>query len=111
MEDYPALMPPAAVPALMQQPEMGALWPRAQFAVRNAIAQALLPFYNHISQKSRDPNAPLSGDQIRWDEYVKSVLEPQSPPSRLSPYINGTIIPSRNTNNYVNPPMMVGVRS
>ena len=94
MEDYPALMPPAAVPALMPQTSQGALLPQLKFQIGQLMAKGILPFYNNISQKARD--GQLSDQDALWDQYVQSILKPQQPQSRFSPYINGTPVPNPN---------------
>jgi hypothetical protein len=108
MDDYPALMPPAAVPALMQQPEMGALGPRSQFAIRSLMNRLLLPFYDHVSQQSRAQGGPMGDEQLRWDQYVRSVLQPEQPQSRFAPYINGSPVHNPNPSQLI--PPWIGVR-
>lgn len=103
---YPTQMPPA----LMPQP--GALTPpMPQNSAQGLLTRALLPFYDALSKGARQPGVPLTPQQVNWDEYVKSILNPQpGPTSPLQMYINGNIVPNNGPQPNMTVPSWIGVR-
>lgn len=92
----------------MPQQSMGALMP--QNSLQGLLTRALLPFYDALSQHARQPGAQLTPQQVNWDEYVKSVLNPQPGVNQLQMYINGGRPPTGPLKPSTLPPNWIGVR-
>lgn len=52
----------------------------------------MLPIYDHMSKKSREPGVPLTPEQLAWDEMIKRF----NAPVQGIPGVNGAVVPNPN---------------